>query len=65
ATTLTICNYNPAYKNGTELPDGGFRVIRFFRYSNISGSVPRPRNKQSGNICCRAAGHGAGEEHNI
>jgi hypothetical protein len=53
------------YSHVVKLPDGRFGVIRFFAYSTVSGSVPRTRNKQSGNICPCATGHGEGDKHNI
>lgn len=53
------------YNNADKLPDDGFWGIRFFRYSNISGSVARSRDKRSGLFRPWAAGHAAGVKHNI
>ncbi len=53
------------YNHGIKLPEARFAVIRFFPYLQVSGSVPRTRNKQSGNIGRWAAGHDQGAEYNI
>jgi len=53
------------YSHAIKLPEGRFRQIRLSGVSQLSGSVPRSENKQSGNICRWAAAHGAGKEHNI
>lgn len=45
------------YNHAVKLPDDGFKVIRLFRYSAVSGSVPRQGNKQSGVFRCAALGH--------
>ena len=53
------------YSHAVKLPEDRFRQIRLSGVSQLSGSVPRTRNKQSGNICCRALCHGAGGKHYI
>lgn len=40
-----------------KLPDDRFRQIRFSGLSQLSGSVPRRGNKQSGVFRCAAPGH--------
>lgn len=45
------------YSHTVKLPDHRFRQIRFSGVSQISGSVPRRGNKQSGVCRCAASGH--------
>lgn len=45
------------YSHAVKLPDGRFRQIRFSGVSQLSGSVPRRVNKQSGVFRCAAPGH--------
>lgn len=45
------------YRHTIKLPDGRSGQIRFPGVSQLSGSVPRARNKQSGVFRCAAPGH--------
>jgi len=45
-----------AYSHAFKLPDARFRQIRFSGVSQLSGSVPRRGNKQSGVFRCAPAG---------
>nr|AAR07846.1 hypothetical protein LV142 [Klebsiella pneumoniae CG43]QGF03513.1 hypothetical protein pVir-SCNJ1-268 [Klebsiella pneumoniae subsp. pneumoniae]QIK04064.1 hypothetical protein [Klebsiella pneumoniae]UNJ80456.1 hypothetical protein [Escherichia coli]QIQ14864.1 hypothetical protein [Klebsiella pneumoniae] len=49
---FTCCHYFQAdnkqhYNHAIKLSDDRFRQIRLFTFSEVSGSVPRPGNKQS------------------
>ncbi len=46
-----------AYSHAVKLPDARFRLIRFSGVSQLSGSVTRRGNKQSGVYWCAAPGH--------
>ena len=46
-----------AYSHAIKLPESRFRQIRFSCLSQLSGSVPRRGNKQSGVFRCAALGH--------
>ena len=46
-----------AYNHAVKLPEDRFRQIRFSGVSQLSGSVPRRGNKQSGVLRCAAPGH--------
>ncbi|HBY9727399.1 TPA: hypothetical protein MJA60_25790 [Klebsiella pneumoniae] len=39
---------NQPYSHAVKLPDGCSVLIRLFTYNEVSGSVPRSGNKQSG-----------------
>lgn len=45
------------YSHAVKLPDDRFRQIRVSGVSQLSGSVPRRGNKQSGVLRCAAPGH--------
>ncbi|KAB1692076.1 hypothetical protein FNE69_22615 [Klebsiella pneumoniae] len=50
---FTCCHYFQAdnkqhYNHAIKLSDDRFRQIRLFTFSEVSGSVPRSGNKQSG-----------------
>ncbi|OUK81541.1 hypothetical protein BZY51_06205 [Enterobacter hormaechei] len=53
------------YSHAVKLPDGRSGQIRFSGVFELSGSVPRTRNKQSAQFRWLAGGHAAGERHNI
>lgn len=46
-----------SYNHVIKLPESRFRQIRFSDVSQLSGSVPRRGNKQSGVLRCAAPGH--------
>lgn len=46
-----------AYIHSVKLPESRFRQIRISGVSQLSGSVPRRGNKQSGVFRCAAPGH--------
>jgi len=56
-------NNKQQYRNYVKLPDDRFTLIRFFAYLQVSGSVPRSGNKQSGNICRCTTGTVQGLKH--
>lgn len=58
-------NNKQAYSHCMQLPEDRSGWIRLSFVFKLSGSVPRTRNKQSGNIGRWAAGHDQGAEYNI